>query len=251
MDNQQEIPEYIKNLPKPVQDVVLDGVWESRTTEIAKKYALNPIQTDGLINSVLFILIGLDKPDDFLERIINDLGISSLLAEQILEDVNNRVFEYAIKEIGGKSKSELAQNIPSSVPIQSKTVEGRVEIRPENLPSKNITTTQEKPPAPKYVPTYKPTATVLNDPSLHHELPKVAPEPSRIIYKPNASSEPIQQPIPVPRFVPKPVTDMSAQTGTLTVQTSKPLETVALAKTEQKEKPPERYTIDPYREPIE
>ena len=52
MDNQtqNEIPEYVKSLPQSVQDLIFDGEWENRTTEITKKYSLDP---SYILNAVM------------------------------------------------------------------------------------------------------------------------------------------------------------------------------------------------------
>ena len=155
---QNEIPEYVKNLPQVVQDVVFQSAWESRTMEIAQKYTLNAGQTNALADKVLFILIGLDKPETFLEDIILELNISRLLAEQIMDDLNARVFEYAINIIESKERKVSAEknNIEQ---IQTP------EIRPDNLPmvEKNEASQVQNASTPRYVPTYKPVSNVPNN----------------------------------------------------------------------------------------
>jgi hypothetical protein len=133
------IDEYIKNIPKAVQNIIYDGIWENKTIEIGKKYGLNDNQIDVLTNYVVLVLIGLEKPENFLEKIISDLNISKLLAEQIVEDLENRVFEYALKQIEG-----------DDVKVESKTPEIKPiipEIRPDNLPARvlNVPVEMSKP----------------------------------------------------------------------------------------------------------
>ncbi|HEY4505838.1 MAG TPA: hypothetical protein VJG67_04065, partial [Candidatus Paceibacterota bacterium] len=91
-----DLPEYVKNLPKPVQDMILAGVWSGIVGEIAKKYSLSPTQSDILTNNIVFVLTGLDTPETFLGLITSELGISRLLSEQIIQDLENRVFKYAV-----------------------------------------------------------------------------------------------------------------------------------------------------------
>src|SRR3984885_16006631 len=112
---QNQTQEQMKKLPQNVQDFVLNGAWEERTGEIAQKYSLNPIQTDALANTVVLVLVGLELPDTFLDTIIADVGISRLLAEQIMNDLETRVFEYAISQIGSKSKTEKAKPVVTKV----------------------------------------------------------------------------------------------------------------------------------------
>jgi uncharacterized membrane protein len=86
MNNQPQnnIPEYVKGLPKAVQDMIFDGVWEERTIEIGKKYSLSDIQINSLADLVVLVLIGLERPETFLQTLIVELRVSALLADQIM-----------------------------------------------------------------------------------------------------------------------------------------------------------------------
>lgn len=308
MDNQtqNDIPEYVKSLPQAVQDLVFEGVWEDRTIEIGKKYSLNDNQIDTLANTVVLVLIGLEKPETFLETIITDLGISRLLAEQIMSDLDDRVFDYALKKTenpGLKAKMvamntqvKKPENIPtntSPATVSKGTFDTRVpEVLPSNPPqvttqagraglpmvekgevahNNPIPSRPATAPVPRYIPTsqYKPTPIAEINP----------------VQKP----ESVQQPVPVPRFVATPINidEKGNETSKLNaLNTSireesprvapvssivKPVESVTSLKvsTPQNmmdnklknvtigikeevkiEKPPEKYTADPYREPL-
>src|SRR3989344_2518608 len=104
INDKNSIPEYVKNLSRQVQDLVFDKAWSERTKEIARKYSLDPTQTDTLTNNVLFVLVGLDKPEDFLKLMTSELGISRLLADQIIEDLEMRIFDYATRTVENKEK---------------------------------------------------------------------------------------------------------------------------------------------------
>src|SRR3989344_4605176 len=125
-ENNPNLPEYVKTLPKVLQDLIFNWPWEERVGEIAKKYSLNYNQTESLINKVLFILIGLDKPETLQQTLAVELKISKLLTDQIINDLETRIFEYAIKEIESKkSKVESGEN-------QNKPK--ILEVKPNNLP---------------------------------------------------------------------------------------------------------------------
>ena len=123
--NQNEIPEYVKNLPQAVQDFVYDGVWEERVVEIGKKYSLSETQIDILANNTLFVLIGLDTPDTFTNLMTSELGISKLLAGQIIEELETRVFEYALGRISNQEVQ--SSNKDSAVESQKLEVENKFE----------------------------------------------------------------------------------------------------------------------------
>lgn len=170
--------EYIKKLPQSVRDVVYAGVWEERTEEIAKKYSLNERQADDLVNNVLYVLVGLSKPDDFIETVVSELGISGLLAEQIMDDLEVRVFEYAFKMIQNQDKkSESSDKTDDILP----------ELRPDITP---LVEPEEKVSATPIPVAFK------------SAVPKPAPEP-------------VQRPVSVPRYTGVPVEDEeSAPTAT-------------------------------------
>lgn len=221
------LPEQVKNLPQTNRDVVFDGVWQERTGEIAKKYSLNETQTDSLINNVLYVLIDLIKPDNFLETIITDLGISRLLAEQIMEDLEIRVFEYAFKTIqnqdkkGGSSEKTVEDDLPEIRPEITPMIEPEEKVRVRPVPvgfsgatPKPVSIPQSSTPVPR-----------------------------------ESTPELVQRPISVPRYTgvameeekrssQEPVASGKEDTGQ--VKTPEPVP-----------EPVKRYTVDPYREPIE
>lgn len=310
---QNDIPEYIRSLPKEVQDLIFDGVWEERTLEISRKYTLTENQTDTLADNVLLVLIGLEKPDLFLDTVIADLNISRLLAEQIQEDLEARVFEYTLNFIESrKSKVEsrkvetLATSKISMSDSEKDAGLSRAnvpEIKPDNLPaiepSETVHTNVPKvQPAqvsvPQYVPSYKPTSAVLNEESLQKDLPKENPTASRINYAPRVTPEPVQKPVSVPRYTAVPIEEEekedlpTAQVGKINPLTtkinepvvSKPAEntiqnpsqnvaqnkintpagimenklnnvTKSTGEVVKPPPPPQKYSADPYREPLE
>lgn len=158
----KELP-YNQNfvrLPQIKQKLILSGVWKERTEEIAKKYSLSETQTNTLVDNVLLILIDLKKNENFLETIITELGISRLLAEQIFEDLNIRVFEYVNKNLENKSETEIAPQtiIEKTISDSEKDIP---EIRPQILPATepgktahDTLPTQEQIQRPLAVPRY-------------------------------------------------------------------------------------------------
>ena len=260
---QNQTQEQMKKLPQNVQDFVLNGAWEERTGEIAQKYSLNPIQTDALANTVVLVLVGLELPDTFLDTIIADVGISRLLAEQIMNDLETRVFEYAISQIGSKSKTEKAKPVvteakpedmqvkPATMEIKKEEVKNTMpEILPNNLPmvekgeAVKVNHVQKivPPPAPQNIP--KPQ-------SQNSETKK----PEINIPPTTKPAEPVQRPIPVPRFTAAPIEEEKETVA-------KPVAPPVVAPTQPQsvpQKPPEtkptepiqkKYVVDPYREPL-
>jgi hypothetical protein len=186
MDEQtQKIEEYIKKLPKEVQDFIAGNEWENRVNEISKKYALDAKQSEALSNNTMLLLVGLSDPENLTKNIEEDLGISGLLSEQIFEDLEKRVFDYALKIL--EKKPEIKKQ--TSAPIVSKIP----EIRPENLPAQTTKPpVAQKPTENKIsIPKYAPVSTPVNSPAVS-------------TYKPTGISEPAPKPAsPVSYSIPK------------------------------------------------
>ncbi len=279
---QNNTPEYFKTLPEAVQDFITDNVWEERTQEIAKKYSLGPGQTETLKDLVVMILTGLEQPDTFSDTLIKELGISRILMLQIMEDLESRVFEYAlktIKEAEKKQKIKLPEIRPESLPV----VEKGETVKVNPVPKPQVPAPEMQKPQPvQPKPAYKPVSTVSNAPKFPTQKPtqNVSPAPnvSHITYKPQQNSvptpaptpkptvatvqmpekkpEPIQQPIPVPRFtmVPEDITEKTPSPTPIKIIPTAPLS----PKLPEAQKPPapqqsipSKYSADPYREPIE
>src|SRR3989338_8060373 len=151
-ENNPNLPEYVKTLPKVLQDLIFNWPWEERIGEIAKKYSLNYNQTESLINGVLFVLIGLDKPETLQQTLVVELKISKLLTDQIVGDLENRVFEYAIKEIEGKGKIISKSKFPMS--NQGQNLNDQTS-KPESL-ARTVLDTALKPKVPEVKPAHLP-----------------------------------------------------------------------------------------------
>ena len=66
-------------------------IWIERIKEISQKYSLSPEKSTILENSVFYILIGLASETDFADEITLHLGLSSIVSEQITEEIQRRL----------------------------------------------------------------------------------------------------------------------------------------------------------------
>lgn len=226
MDDEQ-LNKYIQNLPKPVQDVVFDGIWEQRTVEIGKKYSLTDIQIEDLSNIVILILVGVQKPEEFLDVVMSDLGISRLLAEQIVEELENRVFEYALKEVESKKvKSEEKTQTTTRVP----------EVKPDNLPAIEIGEV-----AHDYTPEKQKTSPVQTTEIV--QKPYGVPRFGMSQIKPKVEVINMNQNRPA-----TPQGMMESKMSNVTVNMGENF--VKKESAEPPKMPTTKYTVDPYRESI-
>mgnify|MGYP003393069727 CR=1 FL=1 len=162
MDQQIDTEKFVNSLPINVQNVIYNSDWEIRVREIGTKYTLRDDQIESLVNVVLLVLAGIDKPDNLLQNITSDVQVSQFISEQIYEDLDKRVFEYVLNLVesekesgekveGVKEKSEMQdtyvkQNYPEIKPVRTP------EIRPQNLPSQTLP--QSKMPEKVSTPSY-------------------------------------------------------------------------------------------------
>src|SRR5581483_2663312 len=83
----QKRPEYLATAPVELAEAVTDNTWQQRLKEIAKKYSLNPAQTDMLAETVLSIILGFGKEELLADTIVSGLNISKLLASSITDEL--------------------------------------------------------------------------------------------------------------------------------------------------------------------
>ena len=243
-DGIKDLKEYLNRLPASAREVILSADWHSRASDIGRKYSLEPSQINSLEYEILFVLLGMEADGDFVENIKKQLNISDLLANQIDEEVNSRVFAYLLDLIEKKepsvSKASMSK-MPFDMFEKSSTMSSRVldtdkedagvpEIKPDNLPQK-IT-------VPKYVPPDKPAPVVPNN------------LPGQVISE-QKNQSPAQE---------QPVSRVPLDTEVPAIQKPEPVEKARPNIVDNKlnnvvsgveDKPPQKYAFDPFREPIE
>ena len=227
---QKNIDIYVDSLTLNAKRAISDSNIESRVVEIATKYSLSSEQKDSLLSIVTLVMAGVDTPEELEQNIKLDLSVSDIVAEQIVLDLENRVFEYALNTFAGEKESlssETSDNADDNLP----------EIRPDNLPM--VETNQLRSPVSASVPNYTPRPKVVID------------------------DEPVQSPISVPRFKAVPLEEEEIGIGQNFIPNIPPkpsasgimdakLNTVtgSTGETKPPQPAPQKYTVDPYREPI-
>jgi hypothetical protein len=308
--------EYTESAPKNIKNIVADNIWPKRVAEIATKYSLTEDQTIILQNLILSVIIEVEQKENLVASLETELGISELLTEQIMKDLDERVFQYATDfiEKGGETDLPLpkfdrpdadvagalqtsADNTATKVPVRTPfDVLGKqkeeVEIPPVILPmvesdedrkkvaEQNRIANTERPDADvagalrasignSVSPSARPVAQApANLPGIAVEKPIIDTD-NQIKDGVFIGSEFIQKPIAVPRFnatsAPENPENKNQTADSLSArinQTEKPqniidnkLNSVVSSTAPADKKPeveyPPRYTVDPYREPIE
>ena len=239
---EQSLKQILPTLPLPIQKFFEQHKLGEIARLLMERYALHVDHGAILERELMFLLLGLENPDEFAEALYAELPISKQTVRDIIADVNQEVFvplREQMRSVGGGSASggkvENAQPIKSApLPVQKPT--------PTPIPPpipKPISI-----PAPKVVPvpaqTFAP-GQKYSPPSHFHLQNKIPPLPSF----PAPSTQP-----PASRLLEdheEPSPSLKATEGTAHIELKPP---------SPPQKPPlppsiKSYSSDPYREPID
>ena len=195
----------------------LDKAIESRLSEITTKYSLNNEKSIILSAEIAKSINNPQLPKISVDTLIEMLDISSLIAEQVLNDLNNRIFNSSIKT------AKTAEAVSSN---QTNKPETTGSAKTDSQMTPGITTAQ----IPNYTP--RPKVVLDNEPV---QTPVSVP---RFKAVPMEGSD--NTPELIPTIKPKPSAGgiMESKINTVIDKT-----------VEQKTTMP-KYTVDPYREPL-
>ncbi|MFZ2522009.1 MAG: hypothetical protein WAX44_01935 [Minisyncoccia bacterium] len=146
--------QIMASLSNEVSDLLSEGVWENRVREVSQKYGLTPEQTENLIDDVLFVIIGQDDQNQLLSNLKETHGFSPILSEQIFEDLDKRVFDYALKFIESRAQKKETPRPVSNVyksPENSAQNPTR-QVTPPPAHTEQTISVPRYSPAPMYVP---------------------------------------------------------------------------------------------------
>lgn len=179
--------------------------------DIEKKYSLNPIQKNQLL-SLISQKTSTSDINLTTDSLMNKLGISMILSEQILDDLKTRSFT------SSQNKKEVKEKFVTRIP----------EIKPANLPAIEIGEVAHDyvPEKPKTSPVQvsEPVQKPYSVPRFGMDLPKIPP-----VINMNQN---------------KPISPQNMMNGKLNnITTATPEKTPPSM-------PTTKYTIDPYREPL-
>lgn len=88
----EQIQDYFERLPKLMQEAVTSVETYESIENIGKKYNLMVDEIGELIDQVGLVLIGLEKPSNFVNDICDRLSIKRSEAQMIADDLNREVF---------------------------------------------------------------------------------------------------------------------------------------------------------------
>lgn len=268
MDNETEIiKKYVKNLPQEMRDYLSKNIWQQKLGLIASANKLSEEQAYDLKTEVMLVLIGIENYVDLGANIQKNIrGASYDTTVSIVRNINTEIFsevksilveiEKANKEaveIADKSlsKEEVLNDIENPVPAKPAFSKPPIV----NPAGKNpILDAQHNLPEGEKRPLISSAAVPSRGPMLSNFKNNFNAQP--IIPKTVTQTPPATQPKPI--VTPKPLT-LPTQTQTYPFsqpqqsQRPKPSQATQPQKLSQTPIPPapEKYTVDPYREPAE
>lgn len=224
--NHPDIQAYLQNLPPVVQKCIGSAEWKVKIMEIGKKYSLQPAQIKNLEMETLLVALGIESDQEMIENIKRELDISDILAEQLTEDVNQRIYKWIYRQWSPEETKieESAEGLSATKP-ESNSIHP-FDVPPVNLPGEVIGDALEEEPAEK-------SHSLLRDQVNDFFAPPTTSsiqEPVNTPVAPSGIIRPIETPLeePVPQ---KPQSFIAQKLAELTA--------------------PQKYTTDPYREPLE
>lgn len=220
----QEIKESLKTLPSHIREVVTQTKWAPKIDELALKYSLTDDQKRALFTEVLLVLVAINPEEDIVENIENELGVSGILAEQLAEEVGERIFSWIYKLY---TEKENAMH-------QTKN-QNSLDIPPPNLPGEIIEEEISQPTQPEPLFAHADTQT-------HEEAVKeffTTPKEDMVKAEKPLETPPSFTPAMEKPFVPQTPRSFIAQ------KLSQPSTLATPPNT------PKTYPVDPYREPLD
>lgn len=105
------IKEQLNNISENLRKYVLSNSWSEAVNRISRQNNILEGGAVGLENEVMFVLICLEPPKDFVENIKKEIGLDENTARRIADSVNGAVFAPVMKDI-----KTYWQNIPNEIP---------------------------------------------------------------------------------------------------------------------------------------
>jgi hypothetical protein len=116
MDEQEKkvLSERFAKLPKRLQDAVTSIHTGEIIADIAKSKKMTVAQAYSLYNETMFILYGLENPDDFYETLQRQLGMTAEDAKDVIVEINNRIVAPIREDLATLYKTIIDERAPKS-----------------------------------------------------------------------------------------------------------------------------------------
>ncbi len=138
--NNQLILERFRELPKVVQEAIVNSGWENKIRIIAQKNNLVIGDASVLESNTFLVMLGIISPKDYLSTLKEELK----LPDEILDDIANSVEEEIFKDIKeklveiGSEQSEEADAV-DVITEQKDTIAEKKLLSPTEIIKENTT----------------------------------------------------------------------------------------------------------------
>lgn len=276
MDEKQkkEILNRFDALPKDIQQLILSSGFPQKISGVSEKHLLSKEQEDTLSNETMFVMIGLEHPNDFVENIRRELKITPEKAAAVAVEVNEKVFKEiraALMALHEERRPPSAERMINHAPLMPPVTPPFVKQSAPPLAPKPMTPAiSQFSPAPLRRPTppifppaiapvsqskppqgtvgVRPTAVPPpNLPTGETELkkPTTPPPPPPPPLKPGVGPTELSTPT-----LPPPMPEAQSESDLLW-ERRKRAATGTPVISQVPATPEKRYNADPYREPVE
>ncbi|MBU2103515.1 hypothetical protein KKD95_00685 [Patescibacteria group bacterium] len=243
------VASLMKELPEPVQDFIASDERTQIVRDLSQKHSLHTDQAGDFEQALLFMLLGISTPDQFVEA-LKKAGLTEDVVNGLVEDVNAQIF----------MRLREAEQRPAPVQKPAPLPPPAIEYTPPKTPASLLPGTSVPVPAPQPPPVYEPAAIEPTPQPIHQTQVMQGPAPATHpagwhpaaavhVYIPThpAAHQPVPEPIapapaptptptPAPAPVQQPVSEPVRETPP-PPRTASPIE--------------KTYSADPYREPVE
>lgn len=227
MENEERIlKEAYRKVSDDVKHIITSSEWLRRIKEIGQKYSLTEAQIDALGYEVLFTFLNIQSADLLNETVEEELEVSSILAEQIVGEIEERIFAWAMKKLEQKNHAES---------------ENTLDVPPPNLPGEVVGEEIVESEKAGSVPTgssYEPPILAREDVQQFFATPTPT--------TPVESTETKFESVPVQTNTSS-VASTNQKPSFIAQKLTQPTQSVQNPPAEA----PKKYTVDPYREPLE
>lgn len=214
MDNETKntIQEQFKLLPKVIQDTILNSNWQEKIRRVVKNNNLHIDQGAAIENLVLITMLGIETPEDFVERakeyaeVTEEQAytISNEVEREIFGDIRRKLIEIADTANTVDDIDRTADELNKVAAEIERQAHGEIKKAPlkDKIPPQSFST-----PAPLPKPISAPIITPEPEPATVPNTPVEIPEekiPAKEKIDTTFKEPTIAKSAPAPIFIPMP-----------------------------------------------
>jgi len=115
----QQLEQMLESLPEDVKSVLFGFDTGSKIRSIGAKYSLHIDKLSILVDETNLVMFGLTKPNDFSEIIQSKLNVTKDVAELIVHDINEQIFDSIRESLKKIHNTDELVEIKQGAPIEN------------------------------------------------------------------------------------------------------------------------------------